>query len=175
MPQEQQKYQYASPAPSLPSSWIMDMTEDGTDCYYYNKLTGEMRTSPPPTSSSALDLEPLSYSNSNDSGFIKDANSACTFDGDDDDVPNRFRNNDGYYSNQESLDDDEYDFQSVTSRLDGMVPSSTAVHDTKYPAIVSWWTQFFVAGYSPHLSYRSYLLIGSSERTIKAALTIVIS
>lgn len=31
----------------MPSPWIVQMTEDGTGQYYFNRITGEMRTSPP--------------------------------------------------------------------------------------------------------------------------------
>ncbi|ORX52680.1 ras GEF [Hesseltinella vesiculosa] len=31
----------------LPAHWIMETTEDGSDIYYYNEITGEMRAEPP--------------------------------------------------------------------------------------------------------------------------------
>ncbi|KAI8338899.1 ras guanine nucleotide exchange factor domain-containing protein [Chlamydoabsidia padenii] len=112
--------------PLLPANWIMEKIKGSTDCYYYNKLTGEMRTSPPIVSSSKSNSS--LYNNNNDSGFIKDINNTYTFDDDNDNSDNIsnniYSNNDGYYSNQESLDDDRYDFYSVTSRLDGNISSN---------------------------------------------------
>lgn len=65
------------------------MTEDGTGCYYYNKLTGEMRTNPPNNNSSNSIMDSYSY-----------GDMESTIDND--------------------VDDDEFDFQSVDSKLQGL-------------------------------------------------------
>ncbi|KAI8147642.1 SH3 domain-containing protein, partial [Fennellomyces sp. T-0311] len=31
----------------LPANWTLQLTEDGSDCYYYNTLTGDMRSTHP--------------------------------------------------------------------------------------------------------------------------------
>lgn len=84
---------------SLPPNWIVEMTEDGTGCYYYNKLTGEMRTNPPLLQHNAPAPASSSSSSIMDSFTYGDMES--TIDNDD-------------------VDDDEFDFQSVDSRLQGL-------------------------------------------------------
>ncbi|KAL0091414.1 SH3 domain-containing protein, partial [Phycomyces blakesleeanus] len=37
----------ASQGPSTNTSWTLQQTEDGSDCYFYNHVTGEMRSSHP--------------------------------------------------------------------------------------------------------------------------------
>ncbi|CAO3629703.1 unnamed protein product [Cunninghamella echinulata] len=88
-----------STSSSLPPNWIVEMTEDGTGCYYYNKLTGEMRTSPPLLHHNTPAPASSSSSSIMDSFTYGDMESAI----DNDDV-----------------DDDEFDFQSVDSRLHGL-------------------------------------------------------
>ncbi|KAI9264221.1 SH3 domain-containing protein [Phascolomyces articulosus] len=65
---------------SLPPQWTLQLTEDGTDCYYYNTTTGEMRSTHPDDASESELEDGLSYANG-------------------------------------SIDDDDYDFKSVDSRL----------------------------------------------------------
>ncbi|KAG2218747.1 hypothetical protein INT45_003065 [Circinella minor] len=65
---------------SLPPNWTLQLTEDGTDCYYYNNTTGEMRSSHPDDASESEFEDELSYANG-------------------------------------SVEEDDYDFKSVDSRL----------------------------------------------------------
>ncbi|CAO3594389.1 unnamed protein product [Absidia cylindrospora] len=97
--QQQQQKQQQQTRVALPANWIMEMTEDGTDCYYYNKLTGEMQISPPALPSS------LSSSSNLESGLKVNSNES-TDDMDDD------------FSNQDKYEEDDFDFQSVSSQLD---------------------------------------------------------
>ncbi|KAI8339106.1 ras guanine nucleotide exchange factor domain-containing protein [Chlamydoabsidia padenii] len=85
----------------------MEMTEDGTDCYFYNKLTGEMRTSPPVSTIS------MSNSNSNHDESIEGFNdSGNDSDGisDGDSEFSTLDNNKG--------DNNHFGFQSVGGKLD---------------------------------------------------------
>ena len=65
---------------SLPPNWTLQLTEDGTDCYYYNNSTGEMRSSHPDDASESEFEDGASYANG-------------------------------------SIEEDDYDFKSVDSRL----------------------------------------------------------
>ncbi|ORZ20438.1 ras guanine nucleotide exchange factor domain-containing protein [Absidia repens] len=103
---QQRQYQYINPEPSLPANWIMEMTEDGTDCYYYNKLTGEMQTLPPIGSSAEIQ----SRSESNHDATVKKISNtkfdACSELGDT-----------ASYEN-DIVQDDDSELRSVSSRLD---------------------------------------------------------
>ncbi|KAI7874098.1 ras GEF [Lichtheimia hyalospora FSU 10163] len=47
--------------PMLPPNWSLQMTEDGSECYYYNHVTGEMRSTHPEDSSDAENDDNASY------------------------------------------------------------------------------------------------------------------
>lgn len=100
---QQQQQQQRKPDLSLPSNWIMEMTEDGSDCYYYNKLTGEMRTTPPTHDER---FNTIQQQLDNDSGDSRHGHS----DDDDDD-------DDSVFS---AHDNNDFDFQSVVGNLDAV-------------------------------------------------------
>ncbi|CAO3631141.1 unnamed protein product [Cunninghamella blakesleeana] len=93
-----------TPNPSLPPNWIVEMTEDGTGCYYYNKLTGEMRTNPPINNTSNSPTNNNNNNNMNNNNSIMESYSY-------EDMESTIDND---------VDDDEFDFQSVDSRLQGL-------------------------------------------------------
>jgi hypothetical protein len=103
--QQQQQHQQQQHDLSLPSDWIMEMTEDCTDCYYYNKLTGEMRTTPPSHSERFNNTQPQQRENG--SGDSRHGHSDDDDDDDDDSVFSAHDNND-------------FDFQSVAGQLDAV-------------------------------------------------------
>lgn len=72
---------------SLPPNWILQTTEDGSEFYYYNHVTGEMRSTHPADLSESEFEEDVSY----------DVNGSVDDDDDDD-------------------EDDTFDFKSVDSR-----------------------------------------------------------
>ncbi|ORZ06664.1 ras guanine nucleotide exchange factor domain-containing protein [Absidia repens] len=110
--QQQKKQQQTRVA--LPANWIMEMTEDGTDCYYYNKLTGEMQISPPAQPSS------LSSSSNLESG-LNDNSNESTDDMDDD------------FSNQDKYEEEDFDFQSVSSQVD---ERESTVYDEEHSSML---------------------------------------
>lgn len=49
--------------PMLPPNWSLQMTEDGSECYYYNHVTGEMRSTHPEDISDTEIDDNASYAN----------------------------------------------------------------------------------------------------------------
>jgi son of sevenless-like protein len=109
--------QQQQPDLSQPSNWIMEMTEDGTDCYYYNKLTGEMRTTPPThierLNNTQQQQQQQQQQLDNDSGDSRNGHS----DDDDDDDDDDENDDDSVFS---AHDNNDFDFQSVIGNLDGV-------------------------------------------------------
>ncbi|KAI9307840.1 hypothetical protein BJ944DRAFT_274461 [Cunninghamella echinulata] len=64
---QQQQQQQPQQNGGTKSDWILQTTEDGSEVYYFNVVTKEMRNSLPPDSDMASSLNQLSNSNNNNS------------------------------------------------------------------------------------------------------------